>query len=238
MKLRSVIIDDEPLARKVIREHIDDTNFLELVGEAENPVNGSSLLHNEQIDLIFLDIQMPKINGIEFLKNNKHLSPVILTTAFPEYALEGYGLDVLDYLVKPITYERFFKAAVKARDFIDMKNKASAKPAETFDYFFVKCDNKLEKIFFDDVLYVEGMSNYVIIHTMAKKYITYLTMRGIQEFLPQNLFIQIHRSYIVSICKISRLDINEVCINEKTLPISKGYKEQIMQTLDERIAKR
>ncbi|MBD0277330.1 MAG: response regulator transcription factor [Flavisolibacter sp.] len=239
MRWKCMIVDDEPLARKVLKEYIDDTDFLELSEEAGNPLKALNKMASGKIDIIFLDIQMPKLNGIDFLKSYKQLPPVILTTAFPEYALEGYELDVVDYLVKPITYERFLKAALKAKEYIELKQCTQpTQNTNVFPYFFIKCDNKLEKIFFADILFIEGLSNYIVIHTHEKKYITYLTMRSIEERLPGHEFVQIHRSYIVSIPQISRLDMNDVWIKDKVLPISKGYKEQLMQRINEQIVKR
>ncbi|MEJ7671752.1 MAG: LytTR family DNA-binding domain-containing protein [Chitinophagaceae bacterium] len=239
MNLTCIVVDDEPLARKVITEYIADTDFIELIGEAENSLKAMNLIATKKVDLIFLDIQMPKISGIEFLKINKNLPMVVFTTAFPEYAIEGYELDVIDYLIKPITYERFLKAAVKARDFFTIKSQAqSNKISNDANYFFIKCDNKLEKILFDDIFFIEGMSNYITLHTKIRKFITYLTMRSLIERLPEKLFIQIHKSYVVSISKIDRLDINEVWINDKALPISKSFKDQLMQSINGMIIKR
>ena len=148
-------------------------------------------------------------------------------------------MDVLDYLVKPITFERFFKAASKAKDFHELSRKAETSSNEKiFNYFFVKCDNRLEKIFFDDVLYIEGMSNYVIIYTRQKKLISYMTLKGLEENLPSNEFLQIHKSYIISISKIDNLNVNEVNIAGKSLPISRNYKDVVMNSISDRVFKR
>ena len=239
MTLKCLIIDDEPLARKVISEYIGDTSFLELAGEAEDPLKSMALLTQRKVDLIFLDIHMPKVSGLTFLRSNKDLPPVILTTAFPEYALEGYELDIIDYLVKPVLYERFFKAASKAKEFIELSQRSTSNVSKgTYNYIFIKCDGKLEKIFFEDIIYVEAMSNYVIFHTLARKYIAYLTIRNVSEQLPADQFIQIYRSYIVALHKISRIEGNDLWIGTYKLPISKNFKEQLMTNLESRIAKR
>src|ERR1700677_1791857 len=153
MKLKCIIIDDEPIARKVLQEFIEEIDFLELSGQAENPLKAISLLTNNDIDIIFLDINMPKINGIDFLKNSKINASIIMTTAYAEHAVEAYGLDVLDYLVKPIAFERFLKACNKAKDMKLLKETTLNQPDKTADHFFIKSDNQIEKIFYADLIY-------------------------------------------------------------------------------------
>lgn len=235
MKLNCIIVDDEPSGRKVIEEYIAETTFLELTGKAENPVKALELLQKKAVDLIFLDIQMPKINGIDFLKTLKNPPMVILTTAFPEYALQGFELDVVDYLLKPVSLERFLKASNKAREFFEVKNK-NAQPAE---YFFVKCNNKFEKVFYDDLLYAEAANNYVLLQTKDKRLITYLTFKGIEETLPAELFIKVHKSFIVSLSKIENLDGEEITIGKHTIPISRSMKEEVLErVVSQRLVKR
>jgi len=166
MTLKCIVVDDEPLARECITNYIKDVDFLELGGTCNNPVELTATMGQQEVDLIFLDIQMPIINGIDFLRMTSKLPIVIITTAYPSYALEGFQLDVLDYLVKPITFNRFLKAVTKARDYqllLGKPNTAGSQPEA--DYFFIKCDYKYEKIYFNDILYVEAMQNYVTIHT-------------------------------------------------------------------------
>src|ERR1700759_4312265 len=162
--INCVIIDDEPLAREGLANYVREVDFLNLGGSGENPLELLHLIDQQKVDLIFLDIQMPKMNGIEFLKIMQKPPMVVITTAYPSYALEGFQLNVLDYLLKPIIFERFFKAAAKAKDYYKLLTGDPAKKAE--DYFFIKCGSKYEKIFFDDILYVEGMQNYVTIFTV------------------------------------------------------------------------
>src|SRR3569833_1182280 len=168
MMMNCVIVDDEPLAREGLANYVREVDFLNLTGVCENPLELLPLFDKNIIDLVFLDIQMPKMNGIEFLKIMQKPPMVVITTAYPSYALDGFQLNVLDYLLKPITFERFFKAAAKARDYHKL---LTANPAGSVeDYFFIKCGGKFEKIFFDDILYIEGMQNYVTIYTAKGKY--------------------------------------------------------------------
>ena len=192
--IKCVVIDDEPLARECINNYIAEIDFLEQVGEGDNPIELTNILSQKQVDLIFLDIQMPKINGIDFLRITTDLPMVILTTAYPSYALEGFDLDVLDYLLKPITFKRFIKAATKAHDFFLLQGASSipASDAQSEDYFFIKCDQKFEKIYFKDILFVQALQNYVTIHTLERKYTSLLPLKKVerkiraQEFYPNS----------------------------------------------------
>ncbi|NII26942.1 response regulator transcription factor [Pseudoflavitalea sp. X16] len=231
--INCVIIDDEPLAREGIANYVQEIDFLHLVETCENPVELIKLLDQHRIDLIFLDIQMPKINGIDFLKMTQNPPMVIITTAFPSYALEGFQLNVLDYLLKPITFDRFFKSANKAKDYYQLINKASGqdlpKTDNVSDYFFIKCGSKYEKIHFDDILYVEGMQNYITIYTSRGKYITLLYLKNLEQNLDSKSFIRVHKSYIVSIHKIDSIQGNEIFIQSHRIPISRNYRDQVIQ---------
>ncbi|MCW3118182.1 MAG: DNA-binding response regulator [Chitinophagaceae bacterium] len=234
MTINCIIIDDEPLARKGLREYIADIDFLKLAGEFDTPLKAVELLNNGDIQLLFLDIQMPKITGLEFLKTIQHTPPVIFTTAYPQYALEGFELNALDYLVKPVSFDRFLKAAIKAKEYYEVRQKNIARENEvavTQDYFFVKADNKLMKIFFDDVLFVEALQNYVTIHTKDRKYITYLTFKSVEEYLPVDKFTKTHKSYIVSLSKIDSIEGNEIHIANHHIPISRNEKDAFMEIL-------
>ena len=231
MKLNCIIIDDEPIARKGLREYIQDVDFLQLVGEFDSPLKATDVLSNEKIDLMFLDIHMPKITGIEFLRSLQHPPQVIFTTAYPQYAVDGFDLNVLDYLVKPVSFDRFLKAAMKAKDMIN-KMSVAGSPANTKeDYVFIKADNKLVKIFYNDILYVEALQNYVTIHTANKKYITYLTFKGMEESLPADQFIRVHKSYLVSANKIESIEGNSIRIGQHEIPISRTVKEEVLEKL-------
>ena len=227
--IRSIIIDDEPLARRGLKEYINDVDFLQLEGE----LKATKVLSEGSIQLIFLDIQMPKITGLEFFKTLHNAPPVIFTTAYPQYALDGFELNALDYLVKPISFERFLKATMRAKEYYEVRNKNTGeqKTQGKEDFFFVKADNKLAKIFLEDVLYVEALQNYVSIHTKTKKYITYLTFKSIEEYLPSDRFIKTHKSFIVSASKIDNIEGNDIRIGDHHIPISRTSKDEVMDRL-------
>jgi DNA-binding LytR/AlgR family response regulator len=231
--IRCIIIDDEPLARKGLKEYIEDTPFLQLEGEFDTALKAVDLLNEGTVQLIFLDIQMPKITGIEFFKSLQHAPPVIFTTAYPQYALDGFELNALDYLVKPISFERFLKAVQRAKEHYDIRriNSREAPLQAKEGFFFIKADNKLVKLFYDDILFVEALQNYVAIHTKTKKYITYLTFKSIEEYLPEEDFIKTHKSYIVSAARIDNIDGNEIRIGDHHIPISRTSKEDVMERL-------
>jgi DNA-binding LytR/AlgR family response regulator len=230
--IRCIIIDDEPLARKGLKEYISDVDFLQLEGEFNEPLKAMKLITEGQVQLIFLDIQMHKISGLDFFRSLKQAPPVIFTTAFPQYALDGFELNALDYLVKPVSFERFLKAALKAKEYYEVRQKNLAEAgAQRNDYFFIKADNKLVKLFFDDILYAEALQNYVAIHTVSKKYITYLTFRSIEDYLPSDRFIKTHKSYIVSASRIDNIEGNDIRIGEHHIPISRSTREEVMERL-------
>ncbi len=224
MTLKCVVIDDEPLARECIANYVREVDFLQLTGSGSNPIDLTRLLDEQDVDLIFLDIQTPVINGIEFLKMTQNLPMVIITTAYPSYALDGFQLDVLDYLVKPITFNRFFKAVNKAKDY----NNLLVKSTTGTDYFFIKCDYKYERIYFDEILYIEAMQNYVTIYTTSRKYITLLYLRNVEDNLDKQSFIRVHKSYLVSISKIEAIENNEIIIRSFRIPISRNYRDQVI----------
>lgn len=230
--INCIIIDDEPLARKGLKEYIADVDFLSLAGEFDNPLKAAGLLSKGNVQLLFLDIQMPKITGLEFLKSVHQPPPVIFTTAYPQYARDGFDLNALDYLVKPISFERFLKAVLKAKEYYEVRQHNGESGARiTQDYFFVKADNKLVKILFDEILFVEALQNYVTIHTVDKKYITYLTFKSVEEYLPVDRFIKTHKSYIVSASKINSIEGNDIRIGNHHVPVSRNEKEDVMEKL-------
>lgn len=230
MKINCVIIDDEPLARKGLAEYIADVDFLQLTGEYDNALKAAGPIASGEVQLLLLDIQMPKITGIDFFRSLQNPPPVIFTTAYPQYALEGYEVNALDYLVKPISFDRFLKAALKAREYYEMREK-NVKEALPEDYFFIKADGKLVKIAFDDVLYVEAVQNYVTVHTRDKKYMTYLTFKSVEEYLPAEKFIKVHKSYIVSAAKIDSIEGSDIRIGQQHIPISRNQKDEVMERL-------
>ena len=232
--INCIIIDDEPLARKGLREYISDVDFLALAGEYDNPLKATDAFSRGDVQLLFLDIQMPKITGLEFMKTLQKPVPVIFTTAFPQYALDGFDLNALDYLVKPISFDRFLKAALKAKEYYEVrqKNDIDKTPAaEAGDYFFIKADNKLVKVSFNDILFIEALQNYVVVHTHEKKLITYLTFKSVEEYLPSLQFIKVHKSFIVSATKIDSIEGNDIRIGQHYIPISRNLKDEVMGKL-------
>ena len=226
-RIKCIITDDEPFARKGLQGYIGQIDFLDLRGICENAIELNSLLKKEPVDLLFLDIEMPYLTGIGFLKQLATPPRVIFTTAYEKYALQGFELEVLDYLMKPISFDRFLKAANKAFDYFNQQQA----PAATEDHIFVKADNRLEKISFADILFAEALENYVAIYTREKKIITHLTLKMLQEKLPAAAFVQPHKSYLVSIDKINSIEGNILHIGQYQVPISKYQKEEIMEKI-------
>jgi DNA-binding LytR/AlgR family response regulator len=231
MMLRCVIIDDEPIARKGLKEYMQDASFLQLAGEFDNPLKAADMLMHEKIDLLFLDIQMPKMTGMEFLKTLSHPPMVIFTTAYPQYAVEGFEWNAIDYLLKPFSFERFWKAVLKAKSIYETITTTAPAAVNEPDYFFIKTDNKLVKIAYDDILFVEALQNYVAVYTTEKKYITYLTFKSIEEHLPATRFIKTHKSYIVAAAKVQSIEGNDITIGSHHVPISRTERETVLQQL-------
>jgi DNA-binding LytR/AlgR family response regulator len=232
--INCIIIDDEPLARKGLREYISDVDFLHLADEYDNPLKATEMISKGEVQLLFLDIQMPKITGLDFMKTLQKPIPVIFTTAFPQFALDGFELNALDYLVKPISFDRFLKAALKVKEYYEVrqKNEAGKTPAaEAGDYFFIKADNKLVKVSFNDILFIEALQNYVVVHTREKKLITYLTFKSVEEYLPSSQFIKVHKSFIVSATKIDSIEGSDIRIGQHYIPISRNLKDEVMEKL-------
>ena len=228
-KIKTLVVEDEPLAREGLLSYLKEIDFAEVVGVCENALQANEYLASGSVDLMLLDIQMPKVTGIEFIKSLKNPPLVIFTTAYPNFALQGYELDILDYLVKPFPLERLLKAMNKAREFFLLKNKGVQSSAERF--FFVKSDQRYEKIIFDDVLFVEGMENYVVIHTSVKKFITLMRMKDLEEKLPADEFMRVHKSYIVAIKAISSIDGSDLVVAGKNIPMSREKKSEILEIL-------
>lgn len=234
MNIHCILIDDEPLSRKGLKEYIADIDFLHLLGEYDNPLAATDVLGSGGVQLILLDIQMPKITGLDFYKTLKDPPPVIFTTAYPQYALEGFEVNALDYLVKPISFDRFLKAAMKAKEFYEVRHKNRAEvgvAGSGSDHFFIKADNKLVKLKYDDIVFVEALQNYVCIHTSTKKYISYLTFKSVEDYLPEGRFIKVHKSFIIAAAKVDSIDANEIRMGEHRIPISRSFKEEVTDKL-------
>ncbi|HVX50824.1 MAG TPA: LytTR family DNA-binding domain-containing protein [Chitinophagaceae bacterium] len=235
-KLKCVIVDDEPVARKILQEFSEQVPYLDIAGKFENALKADAFLQNNRVDIMFLDIEMPRLTGLQYLKATSVQPLVILTTAFPQYALEGYELDIIDYLLKPFAFSRFLKAVQKARDYYDMKN--APLPASTSAYIFVRSDKRIEKVELADILYTESMGNYVSICTEHKKILAYLTLKSIESQLPGTDFIKIHQSFIVNLSKINAIEGNQVMLKNTSLPISRNYRDNVMQVIEQRLLKR
>ncbi len=238
MRLNCLIVDDEPVARKGMAEYILEVDFLNLVAQCENPLKAAPFLGQHSIGLLYLDIKMPRLSGIDFLRTLTNPQLVIFTTAYSNYAVEGYALDVVDYLVKPIPFERFFKASQKAFEITRLKRMASEQVSDV-EYFFVKCENKFEKIFLSQVQFVEALQNYVVIHTADRKLITYITLAGLEQQLPGDRFLKVHKSYIVGLSHITAIDGSDIRIGEQRIPISRHLKDVVMnKIMGDRLFKR
>jgi len=224
-KISCVITDDEPVARKGLQGYVEKCDFLQLAGVCEDGIQLNSFLKQQPVQLIFLDIEMPYVTGIEFLKNSSNPPKVIFTTAYEQYAIKGYELDILDYLLKPISFDRFLKAANKAYDYFQPKEISGN------DHIFIKVNSKLEKINFDDILFAEAMENYIAIYTRQQKHITNITLKGLQEKLPANVFIQTHKSYIINMQAVQSIEGNILHIDKYQVPISKYQKEEVMEKM-------
>jgi len=223
-KISCIITDDEPFARKGLQGYVEKIDFLDLRGTCEDALQLSNMLQQQPVDLLFLDIQMPHITGVEFLRALRNPPKVIFTTAFEHYAIQGFELDVMDYLLKPISYDRFLKAAWKARDYFAIKEQ----PQNTAPYIFVKSSGKLEKITFADILFIEGMENYVAIYLENKKIITHATIKSLLEKLPGSQFIQSHKSYVVAMDKIDSIEGNTLHVQSYQVPVSKYLREEVL----------
>jgi DNA-binding LytR/AlgR family response regulator len=239
MKWKCIIVDDEPVARKILEEYVSDVDFLELAGKAENPVKANTLLNGTHIDLMFVDINMPKMSGIEFLKTSDSLPLTVITTAYSEFALEGFDLNVLDYLVKPFAFERFLKACNKAKDFWQLVQKTDQPLISNADYFFVKYNGTIEKIIYNELVWIEAKQNYVVLHTDSRKLIVYLTLKGISEQLPEEQFLKIHKSTIININKIKSIEGNVINMGSSSATISQNLYDTVMRSIiKDRLIKR
>ncbi len=240
-----IIVDDEPLAQDVLETYIAKIPELKLVAKCSNALEANEALKQDEIDLMFLDIQMPQLTGIDFLKTLVKPPLVIFTTAYPNYAIEGFELNALDYLLKPISLERFMKAVNKALEQIELQNReggitgAASGPSvaeEDPDFIFVKADKKLVKINYDDILYIEGLKDYVIIRMDESRVITLQTMKSLEDKLPSDRFKRIHRSYIINLDRINAIVGNMVEVLEKKqakhLPIGKNYREELLEIVN------
>ncbi len=229
VKIKAIIVEDEPIARSGLESYVKDVDFIEICALCENAVEANNAINLHPPDLMFLDIQMPRLTGIDFLKSLYHPPMVIFTTAYPNYALQGFELDVVDYLVKPYPFDRFLKAVNKARDLYLLRKEKTSVPAKSPDYFFVKADNKYERVIFNEIIFVEAMENYVVIYTETQRIITMMTMIAMEESLPGERFIRCHKSFIVNINQIRAVEGNELNVGNQKIPVSRQKKQEIVE---------
>jgi len=235
--LRCIIVDDEPLALDLLESYVKKTPFLELVERFVSPYQAMQYLTENQVDLVFMDIQMPGITGIELSKVIQNGPKVIFTTAYSQYALEGFKVDAIDYLVKPFNYQEFLKAANKALTWFSLVNKQSEDNSTSDDNaIFVKSEYKLVKIEYDKIIYIEGLKDYVKIYLTdhPKPVLTLMTLKSLEERLPSTQFMRVHRSYIVNLSKINTIERSRIVFGSVYIPIADGYKEKFQEFLDKR----
>lgn len=225
MQIKCIITDDEPMARKGLRGYIEKIDFLTLIGECEDAIQLNTMLKTQIVDLVFLDIEMPEMTGLELLSNLKNPPKIIIVSAYEHYALKGYEFDVVDYLLKPASFDRFLKSVNRVHDLLQTEQK------ETNDYLFVKSDKQLKRILFKDILFIESMENYVIIQTLSCKEIVYTTLKQLYKSLPQGIFKQTHRSYIVNIDRVNAIDGNQLNVNSYKIPIALNFKDEIFNLI-------
>jgi len=234
MSIKCIIVDDEPLAIEVIESHLQQFDGYEIIARCKNAVQAFSVLEKNKIDLMFLDIQMPKLTGIEFLKSLKHPPQIILTTAYIDYAVEGYELDIIDYLVKPISFERFFKSINKYSKLSRRNERSdSLQPKnETVErYIYVKASKKNHKIQFSNILYVESVKDYVKIHLLESRLLVKTTLTDFEHQLPNLIFMRVHRSYMVNLDHVTAHTTKDVEIGEIEIPIGVSYKHMVLDRL-------
>lgn len=233
--IRCLVVDDEPLALDILEDYISKVPFLTLIKTTTSAIEGLSLVQNDAIDLVFLDVQMPELTGIQFLKIINGKCDVILTTAYSQYALDGYELDVVDYLLKPIAFDRFYKAAQKVLQNSGNTNSSATEVLavqKNHDFIFVKTEHKIQKIYLDDILYIEGLKDYISIFTRSERIITLQNMKKMEESLPSTSFIRVHKSYIIALGKIESIERSRIQIGEKIIPIGDTYREYFFKQIE------
>ena len=234
MKLNCWIVDDEPLALELLSSYVSRTPFLNLTGKYSSAVKAMEDLSKDEVNVIFLDIQMPEVNGMEFAQMIDENTRIIFTTAFSEYALDGYRVNALDYLLKPFSYSDFLNAAKRALKWYEMKIGAQENKENISDGIFVRADYKLVHILYDDILFIEGLKDYIKIYTVKEKrpIITLMSLKSMEEELPENRFIRVHRSYIISRSRISSIDKNRILILDHQVPIGETYRKGFMNAIN------
>jgi two-component system, LytTR family, response regulator len=228
-KYTCIIIEDEPLALEKTKDFVNKVPFLHLSATFDNALNGLTYLNNNKVDVLFLDINMDELSGIELLESSKINSQVIITTAYQEYALKGYELQITDYLLKPFTFNRFLQAVNKAQENL-AHHVLEAQP----DFIFVKTENRLEKIMLNEIVYIEGMRDYLRIHTVNKKIMTLQNFSELEKLIPSSLVCRVHKSYMVALNKIDSIERSRIKIADQLIPVSETYKEAFLQLINSR----
>ncbi|WP_375436409.1 LytR/AlgR family response regulator transcription factor [uncultured Hymenobacter sp.] len=229
--LRCLVVDDDPLSVQVVENCIASTPFLTAIGSCESAVAAAEVLRTQKVDLLFLDVEMPFMSGIDLLNTLQNPPLVVLITSSKQYAVEAFEHDVVDYLVKPVSYGRFLKAAQRALELVQA-HPAEAIPSADADFTFMKVDTKLVKVLFDEVRYVEALGDYVHIVTDQSKLIVYSTMKAVEEKFPDTLFVRVHRSFIVNLKRVQAIEDNTILIDNKHIPIGQTYMREVFQRLN------
>ncbi len=230
--INCLLIDDEPLALQLLEDHVRKTPFLKLAGRFEEPLQALPLLESQQVDLLFLDIKMPDISGIDFFRSLTHKPEVIFTTAYSEFAIDGFELKAIDYLLKPVSFEKFIAACNRVKEYTELKNN---KGVAKRDYFFINVSHKLHKLFYDDILYLEGYKDYtkVYLKTATSPLLILHNLKYFEDLFDENEFSRIHRSYIVPIRKINTVSRKSVTIGNQTLPVSDNYRDKLFSVIEQ-----
>ncbi|MEX6687433.1 LytTR family DNA-binding domain-containing protein [Danxiaibacter flavus] len=227
--IRCIVTDDEPLAVNLLADYVNKTPGFELILKTTNVLDALDAVQQGRADLVFLDIQMPELTGIQFMKIIRGACKIIITTAYPEYALQGYEFDVVDYLLKPVTYERFVAATQKA--IARLENKSAVVATNTIKHIFVKADYKIRKIDLNDILYIEALRDYTAIHLLNEKLLSLESLRNYESLLPETQFVRIHKSYIINTSKISFIERSKVIINKEYLPVGETYRKHFFSLI-------
>jgi len=235
MILRCLLVDDEPLALKVLQSHIANVNGLEIVAQCKNAIEAIDVLHQKPVDLIFLDIKMPKLLGTDFIKNLSSRPKIIFVTGYREYAIEGYDLDAIDYLLKPVSFERFVQAVSKAKKIVgnEMQSHVEEYKANPEEFFYLKVNKNMQKVFINDIFYIESLKDYIKVCLTTGKYLLVRqSISSIEKLLSTHRFLRVHRSYIVSIDKITGFNNLFLKLNSNEIPIGKIYKQAVMGVIN------
>jgi two-component system, LytTR family, response regulator len=229
MKLSCLIIDDEEIAARGVEGYVRQVPYFENVHLCDSALKAMDILANNPIDIIFLDIEMPKLTGLQFLKSLTSSPLVVIISAYSDYALESYELEVMDYIVKPFSFDRFLKACNKCKEYADLKNRPGAASDE--GYFFIKANNRIEKIMTNEVLFIEALENYINIYTAHKKYLSLVGLNAIESYLDSRQFIKVQKSYVVAKSKIDSIEGNMLHIGDHSIPVSRKWREEILANI-------